>query len=222
MSTNESGVKDSRSYAGVSAEQRANERKLKLMAAALEVVGNQGFKNATVRAICKESGLTQRYYYEAFENAEDMLIQLYLHEVRKIYINIQDAINSHEAAEDKIRIGLRTYLETFKNDPRIANLILSEVLGVSPAVDIAYQTQTNRFIDFLKELYQQMVFSAVKKNLNLPFETFARGSVGAVLLIARNWVLTDYEEDLDKMVDDISFLPTQVIKHGRKLRFLIW
>ncbi|MFD2180011.1 TetR/AcrR family transcriptional regulator [Veronia pacifica] len=221
MSNNESIVKDSRNYAGVSAQQRAQERKDKLMSAALEIVGTQGFKNATVRTICKESGLTQRYYYEAFENAEDMLIQLYNHELKRLYSHIQTVINNEKKTEEKLRAGLRAYLETLYNDPRIARVILSEVLGVSEKVDLAYQTHTNRFVTFLTVLYKQLVFDSVKKNLNLPYEMFARGSVGAVVFIARNWVMTGYEEDLDKLVDDISFLPTKVIKHSGKLRFFL-
>ena len=54
-----------RAYGGTPADVRIRERREKLLAAAYEIIGTRGFRAATVRAVCAESGLSQRYYYEA-------------------------------------------------------------------------------------------------------------------------------------------------------------
>lgn len=63
----------SRSYAGVSAEQRRNERRHRLVLAAVEVLARDGGARTTMTAICAEAGLTERYFYESFRGRDEAL-----------------------------------------------------------------------------------------------------------------------------------------------------
>jgi AcrR family transcriptional regulator len=64
----------SRAYRGVSTEQRRAERRAKLIDAAIAVYGERGYRQATVKAVCEAAGLTERYFYESFENSEALLV----------------------------------------------------------------------------------------------------------------------------------------------------
>ncbi len=63
-----------RHYAGQSAEARALARRDRLIEAAVGVYGAQGYRNATVKAVCEAAGLTERYFYESFDNSEALLV----------------------------------------------------------------------------------------------------------------------------------------------------
>jgi AcrR family transcriptional regulator len=62
-----------RSYGGRSAQERAEDRRERLVEAAISVLAAQG-ERATMTAICHEAGLTERYFYENFANRDAALV----------------------------------------------------------------------------------------------------------------------------------------------------
>ena len=67
----------SRTYGGQSHEARVAERRQRLMEAAARLYGREGAAGASVTAICAESGLTPRYFYESFANREALLLAVF-------------------------------------------------------------------------------------------------------------------------------------------------
>ena len=66
-----------RSFQGASAEERAADRRGRLLEAALDVVGERGVADFTMTAVCRTAGLTERYFYESFARREDLLAALF-------------------------------------------------------------------------------------------------------------------------------------------------
>ena len=62
-----------RSYGGKSADERAEDRRRRLVEATVTVLAQQGGA-ATMTAICAEAGLTERYFYESFAHRDDALL----------------------------------------------------------------------------------------------------------------------------------------------------
>ena len=62
-----------RSYGGRSAQQRSEDRRERLVEAAIAVLAAQG-ERATMTAICHAAGLTERYFYESFANRDAALV----------------------------------------------------------------------------------------------------------------------------------------------------
>lgn len=67
---------DRKSWAGTTMEQRRAARRAQLLEAALEIASTAGAAGVSVRAVCRESGLTERYFYESFETREALLVAL--------------------------------------------------------------------------------------------------------------------------------------------------
>lgn len=70
----------SRTYRGVSAAERKQERRARLIAAGLELFGTRGIAATRVDDICAEAELTKRYFYESFTSPDD-LVQAVLDQV---------------------------------------------------------------------------------------------------------------------------------------------
>ena len=62
-----------RTYRGASAEERRADRRARLLAGCLDVVGEVGVVGVTVEAVCARAGLTKRYFYEAFGDRDAVL-----------------------------------------------------------------------------------------------------------------------------------------------------
>ena len=65
-----------RPWRGVSAEDRTSERHERLMEAGLDVFASTGYAACSVREVSRAAGLTERYFYESFENREALLTAL--------------------------------------------------------------------------------------------------------------------------------------------------
>ena len=54
-------------------------RRDKLVAAGVELLGGAAGPALTVRAVCRESGLTERYFYESFADRDEFVRAVYDH-----------------------------------------------------------------------------------------------------------------------------------------------
>jgi len=62
-----------RSWAGTTLDDRRARRREQLIAAGIELLGTEGAAAVTVRAVCRAAKLTERYFYESFEDRDALL-----------------------------------------------------------------------------------------------------------------------------------------------------
>lgn len=63
-----------RSYGGKTADERAADRRERLVEAAITLLATRGEARTTMTAVCAEAGLTERYFYESFGSRDEVLI----------------------------------------------------------------------------------------------------------------------------------------------------
>src|SRR4051812_2571434 len=109
----------SRPYRGVPQDERRAQRRSQLIAAAIAVYGERGYRQATVKAVCEAAGLTERYFYESFANSEELLIASYNAVTFAVHSEMVAAAQGAGGdAVERGRAMLRTYFEALQRDPR--------------------------------------------------------------------------------------------------------
>lgn len=201
-----------RRYRGESHETRAKDRKEKLLMAALDVIGTEGFKAATVRKICGKAGLTERYYYEAFGNAHGMLLQVYEQQINRLAATLYSAITMVEKTPTAMaEAALTSLFGAMKKDPRMARVIYIEVVGVSDTLDEAFRRGQRQFDDLLVELSRPLY---PEENItDLDDQLIASALVGAVAQVSRDWVLADFDRSITVLVNNMMTLIIGVTNH---------
>jgi AcrR family transcriptional regulator len=63
----------SRTWAGTTLEDRAAARRAALLDAGTELLGTEGAAGVTVRAVCRATKLSERYFYESFDGRDALL-----------------------------------------------------------------------------------------------------------------------------------------------------
>ncbi|WP_374960965.1 TetR/AcrR family transcriptional regulator [Spongiibacter tropicus] len=201
----ESAPQRRRSYRGQSSDARRAERRQLLLEAALNLIAEQGYSNATVRNLCAAAGLTERYFYESFSNREALLGELYQQQTEILREAMLSAIHrSNGGAEQAVRAGLQAFFETLQNCPSLARVILFEIFGVSKTMDALYYQAMEDFAALLGELAQVLGIARI-----VPPASDAMlyaGLVGAAVQMARRWVLNDYHESPDILVESSLLL----------------
>ncbi|MBS43295.1 MAG: TetR family transcriptional regulator [Nocardioides sp.] len=120
-------------YRGVSAAERAAERRSRLLDAALAVWADPGTRT-TMTAVCAEAGLTERYFYESFRHLDDVLLAV----LEQVADEIEETTTAaREAAGDdpgaRVRATMTTFVDLLVEDPRKARVAIIEA-GAMPSL----------------------------------------------------------------------------------------
>ena len=90
----------------MTAAERRDQRRERLLEAGLELFGTQGYAESSVRAVSAAAGLNSRYFYESFASREELLYQVYERIVAEIAIAVIEATATRATVEGQARAGL--------------------------------------------------------------------------------------------------------------------
>ena len=83
-----------RRWRGVEPGDRKAERRLKLIESGLDLLAAEGPGAVTMRGVCRRAGLTERYFYESFDNRDRFLVQIFDLVVEDAEATLQEAVAS--------------------------------------------------------------------------------------------------------------------------------
>ena len=208
MHTKDSPAK--RLYRGAAAADRQAERRARLLAAATRLIGSEGYAATSVKRVCTEAGLTERYFYESFDNMEDILCAAYVHITDALWADlIVIAQGAPPTPHDRIAAVLPAYVAAIDNDRNGARLVLLEIAGARSRGDAAYRTEMARAADVL---HRHICAGLPEHPPNgLSPVLLMRGLLGAVYQMAREWLLGNCREPAEDLVRNASAIFDGVI-----------
>lgn len=178
-----------RAYGGLGPADRSAARRERLVEAGIALFGRQGLRATTVRGVCTEAGLTDRYFYESFDGLEALLAACYERLLGRLRQALQraGAAQADQGVQARFAAGYGAWFD-FIADPLAARIMLAEVLGVSPAMDARYEAGMGGFADALAAPLAEAGAGGVRGAL------IARALVGAVVQVAKMWAASGYRE----------------------------
>ena len=121
-----------RAYGGLSSQERRNQRRERLIQAGLEVFGRRGLRQSTMRDICTQARLSDRYFYESFASVQDVFEAVYV-DLRAQLLSRLHAAMRDKRARTQVAVaeaGLRAFFAFVREDRRRARIMLIDVLGL--------------------------------------------------------------------------------------------
>ncbi len=211
-----------RPYAGASREARESARREQIIAAGIELFGTQGYRAATVGAICDSAGLNKRYFYESFATLEDLLVEVYervVADLRAVVLagGAADAGGSETMTEAQggesaaapggeamavLRGFMGGFLDWAQANPIFARVHLFEVLGVSARIDELYRRHGRviggELADALCVAVSGTVLTGTRRRV------LGDLLVGAGIQIVVDWVIGDYQPPRQDLLSEIE------------------
>lgn len=140
-----------RRYGGLDPAERVRQRRTAVLEAATDLFAELGYRNTSVKQICDEAGLTQRYFYESFADREAALMAVYDEITGQLRT---EALAAIEAADpDDLDVvaerGLSAFIGFLTADTRRARIVLIEVVGVSPRLETRRHAVLHDFADLV-------------------------------------------------------------------------
>lgn len=202
----------SRQFKGLSLEERKQIRREKLIAAGLQAYGTQGFFSVTIKDICNEAKLTERYFYESFKRSEELFKVVYLNLIEDLQQNIIQAVmQSTDDHERMIDAGLTVLLKTLKDDPRIARILFIDAVLVQELHgDTIYESFTrfdHTIFNFLTLIFPDQLPNKSQMTL------IASGLNGYVTQIAMKWVVGGFKQPLEEVLEASRMAYIGILQH---------
>jgi AcrR family transcriptional regulator len=114
-----------RPYGGVPAEQRRARRRAALLDAALDVLATDGAAGVTVRGVCGQARLNDRYFYESFADRDGLLLALTDDLFNRAAAMIVEVLEAQPAdARARARAVISAAVAFLDEDPRRGRLLL--------------------------------------------------------------------------------------------------
>jgi AcrR family transcriptional regulator len=117
-------------YRGVPAVERREQRRQRLLDAAIDVMGCEGWSALTVRGVCERARLTPRFFYESFAGIDALAVaafdQVETRVTGRVLFAMADASPEPVA---RARAAFETLVGMFEDDPRLGRIALVEALG---------------------------------------------------------------------------------------------
>lgn len=188
-----------RVYGGRSADQRRADRRARLIDAALDIWGRNGWAAVTMRGVCASAGLTDRYFYESFADRDDLLAAVWDQTLAGVIDGVLAAMA--QAGPDpgpQVRAALGTVVHTVAEDPRKARIGFGAHAG-SPVLEQRRHDAIETFARLMVE--QSRGWRGVGETDPLVLQVNALVAVGGLAELITTWLNGAVPIDAERLID---------------------
>jgi AcrR family transcriptional regulator len=189
-----------RSYGGVSATERVAVRRERLLDAALELYGTRGFAATGVKDVCRQAGLTDRYFYESFRDSSELFTAVFDRATRDLLVLVADKVSEvPPEPEAQVRAAIESFVRALADDSRKARVIFVESAAVGAEVDRRMRASLRQFA--------ALVAATARPHLpEMPPRTLEMGAlalVGAIDRVIIEWQDGHLDATIDEVIDHL-------------------
>ncbi|AAS06273.1 TetR family transcriptional regulator [Mycobacterium avium subsp. paratuberculosis 10-4404] len=197
-----SDTSSARPYRGVEAAERLATRRNRLLAAGLDLLGDQrpDISAVTVRGVCRRAGLAARYFYESFTDKDEFVSCVFDWVVAELAATTQAAVAT-VPADEQTRAGIANIVRTITDDARVGRLLFSTQLA-DPVV-VRKRAESSALFAMLSG---QHVGNALQVPANDRIKAAAHFVVGGVGQTISAWLAGDVRLEPDELVDHLAAL----------------
>lgn len=191
-------------WAGLPPEERQRQRRELLIEAAIEALGTEGMAGTTVRSVCAGADLNPRYFYESFDELDELLVAVYDDVLAQLHADIRTRVR--ETGEDPdaaVRASVEATIRFVDADRRRGQILYVEALG--------NEALNRRRMTAGFDLVEAVERDAARRRGSPP-DSGQIGRIGAAMLVGgfsevvAAWVEGRIEVDADTLIDDATEL----------------
>ena len=189
-----------RQFKGLSLAERKQARREKLIEAGIEVYGTHGFFSVTVKDICNEAKLTERYFYESFKKSDQLFQTIFLKLIDELQQNVMQAIMQASSNHEKmVDAGLTALLTTLKDNPRMARIIYIDAMLVQELHNQATIRETMLRFDRMIHAFVMLMMPNIPHS-EREISWVSTGLNGYVTQIAIRWVMSGFKQSMEDVL----------------------
>jgi AcrR family transcriptional regulator len=169
----------------------------RIMAAVAQAAAELGYAEMSVEAIVARAGVSRRTFYEHFKNKEDAFLAAYDAVVRQQARHIRRAYFEETTVQDRLRAGIRAYLEFTASEPDVARMCIVEVLAAGPRAMARRNEAMRMFAEIIEDNIHELLPGCRRAALT------AETIVGGIHEVVFSRILTGRIDELPGLADDL-------------------
>ncbi|HWX87573.1 MAG TPA: TetR/AcrR family transcriptional regulator [Solirubrobacteraceae bacterium] len=182
---------------GLGREEVARHQRARLYGGMAESVYQRGYAGTSVAHVIALAGVSRRAFYEQFSNKEDCFLSTYDALVGASRKRVLQAWLSERGWANRLYTACKVFLEGIAADPRGANLVLVESIGIGPRGHERLQLTATAF-----ERVVATGFSLTPDGIALP-PLAPRAIVGGVRFVVLRRVREGRAQELAGLTDEL-------------------
>jgi AcrR family transcriptional regulator len=196
-----------RAYAGQTPDERDAQRRSRLLDAAREIIGTQGYAATTIPGVCTAAKVSTRHFYRLYSSREDLFVDLYDQVTGASYVRVIASLEqtAGKRLRQRIPAALLAYLAPMLEDPRVARIAFVEIMGASPRIEKLRLDYRETLIGLVTTEASAAVVRGEVKDRDWRFASLAL--VGAATAIVYDWMLRSERqpvEQLERQLTDLA------------------
>ncbi len=124
-----------RRYRGLSAEERRDDQRARLIRAAINEFSSRGYHSTSVEDIVRSARTSRTAFYAFFDNREAAMYGALQASLQALLAAVRSRLRAVDRDADLIEVGVTAYVEFLVSDPAAARILLLESIGISPEVN---------------------------------------------------------------------------------------
>lgn len=174
----------------------ANQRE-RITGAVAQAVAESGYVEMSVEAIVARAGVSRRTFYEHFKNKEDAFLAAYDAVVRQQARHIRRAYFEETTVQDRLRAGIRAYMEFTASQPDVARMCIVEVLAAGPRAMAKRNEAMQMFAEIIEDNIHELIPGCRRAELT------AEMIVGGLHEVVLSRILANRIDELPGLADDL-------------------
>ncbi|MFJ4651019.1 TetR/AcrR family transcriptional regulator [Nocardia sp. NPDC088792] len=197
----------SRSYRGLTREERLTDRLDRMLEAGLQLFGTRGYGAVSISDVCQVAQVSRSAFYNQIGTLESLLMKVVsaIDERAFEHAGAVLAASPDESFGVRAERALRAYMSVTCADTRTARVCYVEIVGVSDAVE---EWRGHRRELFVSVLAGEACRGIARGELpDRDYRYTALAAVGAVNSLAHEWLVThdsDAAVELDRIAAELS------------------
>jgi AcrR family transcriptional regulator len=200
-------------YGGRAADARVTERRARLVAAGIELLGTGGTNAATMRAVVRAAKLSPRYYYESFPDQAAFVRAVYDAAAERVQRAALAALDADAGGHDpaaKLRAAFGAAAALFEDDPRLGRIMFRETL-----VDAALRRHAVTAVEPLLRAFAARVLedsgARLREDAVADLDLAARAATGVLVVLFLDWLDGRLDVDRARLVDYCAAVTLRIL-----------
>jgi AcrR family transcriptional regulator len=187
-------------YGGRSRQERASERRSRIVAAAVHLFGTRDYDDVTVADVCAGAKVSKRYFYEHFADRETLLLAVHSEENTWLLAQVAGAAPKHPASADELlRPMMSTLVARLIDDPERARVIYVNAPRMETRRRGVLREDAQHFLPLISRFTGPPTDRRRQERMLLAL-------IAGISEVIIDWLSRDMAEDPDVLADHLTWI----------------
>jgi TetR/AcrR family fatty acid metabolism transcriptional regulator len=184
-------------------ESRTNEKRARILDAAVKVFAERGFHSATVAEIARGAGVADGTIYLYFKGKDDLLLRLFDEKMTELVAEVKEALSTERNAPGKLRRFIQLHLALVERNPELASVLIVELRQSAQFLKAADRQKIAAYVDLIAEVVREGQERG-ELDGNVSPATVKRAIFGALDELALGWLMSGRRSPLKKTAAEVA------------------